>query len=202
MTSLRNRLRVFLAAMFVTVLSSAALADVWRLDPQHTEVRFSWNHLGVSRQSGEIIDLYGKLEFSPTAPEQGRIEVTLLLAGLQTGVSALDDMLKSPDYFDADRFPRITFKSVAVRASGDRSGLLEGDLTIRDITKRVVLSAVWNFTGEHPLGPYNPVHRGQWLSGFTAKGTINRSAFGITRAAPLVSDEIEITINAEFIRVD
>lgn len=182
--------------------AGAARGDVWRIDPDHTEIRFSWDHLGASRQSAEIRDFYGRLVFSPTAPEQGKVEVTMLVKSLASGVAALDTMLTSPDYFDAERFPRITFESSDVRPTGDRAGQITGALSIRDQTHPVTLDVTWNFTGEHPLSAFNPVYRGKWLSGFSATTTIRRSKWGIARATPLVSDTVRVTIEAEFLRVE
>lgn len=199
----RALISAFVLILLLTMMGAvAARADVWRLDPNHTDIRVSWDHLGLSRQSARMTDVFGRLTFSPTNPAEGAVDVTMLVSGLTSGVAALDEVLKSPDYFDAAQFPRITFKSVAIEPMSDRAGRITGDLTIRGVTQRVQLETTWNFTGEHPLAPYNPVHRGTWVSGFTATTTINRSAFGLTRAAPLVSDQVQITINAEFIRVD
>ncbi|MEL6299463.1 MAG: YceI family protein [Pseudomonadota bacterium] len=191
------------AAVFLTAaLTQIARADTWRLDPDHTEIRFSWNHMGLSRQSGEFVDAFGRLVFSPTDPVSGRVEITALLTGLRSGVPALDEMLRSPDYFDASQHPRITFKSSGVTRSGEKQGMLKGDLTLRGVTRPVTLSARWNFTGEHPLSSFNPTYRGKWVSGFSATGLIRRSEWGMTQAVPLVSDEIRLDIEAEFLRVD
>ena len=190
------------ALALLSLMATPARADVWKLDPQHTEIRFTWDHLGLSRQSGEMREVYGRLQFAPTNPTAGEVEITMLLSGLSTGVTALDTMLRSFDYFYAKQYPRITFRSTTVVPTGDKTGQLTGDLTIRGVTRPVVLDVVWNFTGEHPLAPYNPVHRGVWVTGFTASATLNRSAWGITQAAPLISDKIMIEINAEFTRVD
>jgi len=190
------------AVMALMAWTQAARGDVWRIDPDHTEIRFSWDHLGASRQSAEIREFYGRLVFSPTAPEQGKVEVTMLVKGFSSGVAALDTMLKSSDYFDAERFPRITFESSDVRPASDRAGQMTGALTIRDQTHPVTLDVTWNFTGEHPLSAFNPVYRGKWLSGFSAATTIRRSQWGIARATPLVSDNVRVTVEAEFLRIE
>jgi polyisoprenoid-binding protein YceI len=196
------------AAAFVWLSAATAAivkaepSDLWRLDPDHTDSRFSWDHLGVSRQSGTITDVSGRLRFAPTRPLEATIEVTARVESLATGVAALDRMLKSPDYFDAKRFGLITFKSTDVRQTGERTADVDGVLTIRDQAHPVTLATVWNYTGEHPLAPYNPIYRGQWVSGFTATTKVLRSRWGLSLAAPLVSDEIELVLNAEFIRVD
>jgi polyisoprenoid-binding protein YceI len=177
-------------------------ADTWVFDKQHTEIRFSWDHLGLSRKSGRFLDMDGALDFSPTEPEAGSIEVSIRTASVVTGVRELDDHLKSPDFFAATANPRITFKSTGVTKTSDRTGEVNGNLTIAGITKPVTLDVIWNFTGEYPLSSINPAYQGKWVSGFSAKTIIARSDFGLKRAIPLISDEIQITIEAELLRKD
>jgi polyisoprenoid-binding protein YceI len=174
-------------------------ADTWVFDKQNALVRFTWNHLGLSRQSGQFLDLDGRLEFSPTDPEGGSVEVAIKAASLTTGVKEFDANLKSADFFDVAANPIITFRSTAVRQTGERTGDVDGELTIRGITRPVTLKVVWNFTGEHPFAPVNPTFRGKWVSGFSATGTVRRSDWGLTRAMPLIPDEITLTIEAEFL---
>jgi len=181
-------------------LSVAANEDSWAFDPEHTRVRITWDHLGVSRQSARIEKLHGALVFSPTEPEAGRVEATLIARSLSSGVPALDRALHSADFFDVERHPHITFRSNAVKAKTDKTGAVSGDLTIRGITRPVTLEVIWNFTGEHPLASFNPVYAGKWVAGFSARAVIKRGEFGMTLAAPLVSDEVVIEIEAEFLR--
>lgn len=204
----RTSIAALLAAFWLAGTTSPVIAapetateDIWKLDPQNTDIRFTWDHLGVSWQSGTITDVSGRLVFSPTNPAAGEVEVTALVASLSTGVPELDKILKSPDYFEAERHPRITFRSTAVRPTSQKTGEVEGILTIRGIEKPVLLAVMWNFSGEHPLAAFNPTYRGEWVSGFTARALIKRSDWGIDRAAPLISDDIELVINAEFLRV-
>ena len=175
-------------------------ADTWVFDKQHTEIRFSWDHLGLSRKSGRFLDMDGTLEFSPTEPDAGQIEVGIRTASVATGVRELDDHLKSADFFAATANPRITFKSTGVTKTGDRTGEVNGNLTIAGITKPVTLDVTWNFTGEYPLSSINAAYQGKWVSGFSAKTIIARSDFGLKRGIPLISDEIQISIEAELLR--
>ena len=175
-------------------------AETYGIDKEHTNVSFSWDHLGISRQSGRMVDCEGTLEFDPASPESAKLEVTLKVASLWTGVAALDRQLRSPDYFDLTNHPVITFKSTDVRKSGDKTGEVTGDLTLLGQSKQVTLKVTWNFTGEHPLGKLNPQFRDKVVSGFTAETTIKRSDWGIKRFIPLASDEIEIRINTELLR--
>lgn len=177
----------------------AARADSWLLDRQNTQVRFGWDHLGLTRQSGQFLDVDGRLEFSPTDPEGGEVEVAIKVASVATGVKEYDNNLKSSDFFDAARYPTITFRSTSVRRVGEKRGELDGELTIAGQTRPVTLNVNWNFTGEHPFAPVNPTYRGKWVSGFSAATTVKRSDWGLTRALPLIGDEIAISIEAEFL---
>jgi polyisoprenoid-binding protein YceI len=192
-------------AIFAGILllaTASAAADRWTLDRQHTEVRFSWDHLGLSRQSGEFTDFRGELDFTPTDPTKASVVVTIRVQSLATGVRELDTLLRSVDFLDAQRHPEITFKSTTLRQTGERTGEIDGELTLLAITKPVTLKAIWNFTGETPMGAINPVLKGKWVSGFSAEAVIKRSDWGLTRAIPLVSDELRIMLETEWLRLD
>lgn len=193
------RLAASILAM-AAALVVPARADVYTFDPGYTNVTFSWNHLGLSRQSGRILQYGGVLEFDPMEPEQAKVDVALKVASLSTGVAQLDRDLRSSDFFDAARHPEIAFRSTSIRTTGEKTGEVEGDLTIMGETRPVVLQVRWNYTGEHPLAKLNPTYIGKFVSGFSARTTILRSAWGIKRAIPLVSDEIEISIETEWVR--
>jgi polyisoprenoid-binding protein YceI len=200
-----GRLGRWIAVAALVVLAGGASArqanaDTYTFDRDHTNITISWNHLGIARQSARILDFDGTLEFDPSNPENGSVEVTMKVASLFTGAKGLDRDLKSSDFFDAARYPEITFKSTLIRAVGERSGEVAGDLTILDVTYPVVLQVRWNFSGEHPLGAINAAYKGKYVAGFSAVTTLLRSAWGLKRAIPLVSDEIDVAIEAEFLR--
>ena len=172
------------------------------LDKTASEVRFSYDHFGLSRQAGRVRDMDGRLEFTPTDPESGVVDVTIKAAGLSTGVAELDRVLKSPDFFSAQRHPTIRFRSTRCTKTGDKSGTLDGELTLaraspirsvgRDVElhRRVSLSAI------------NPAYQGKWVSGFSARTVIQRSQWGMKRGIPLLPDEVEIAIEVEFLKAD
>lgn len=196
--------------MSVTVLSAAAglllavqpvRADVYDIDPEHTEVRFSWDHLGLSRQSGRFTEVKGIVNFSPSSPAASTVEVSIPLKSIQTGVNKLDDhLLNSREFFNPEQHPDITFKSVSVTPTGERTAEVTGELAINGVKRPVVLDVIWNFSGEHPLSAINPTYAGVYASGFSAKTQIRRSDWGLTRTIPFVSDEIRITIESEMYR--
>jgi polyisoprenoid-binding protein YceI len=193
---------VGLLTFWVVVGTAPADADTWLLDKQNTSVRFTWDHLGLSRQSAQFLDLDGRLEFSPTDPEGGTVDIAIKTASVSSGVREYDNNLKSADFFNVANNPIITFKSTAVRRLTDKTGEVDGELTMLGVSKPVTLKVVWNYTGEHPLATVNPTYKHRWVSGFSATTTVLRSAWGLTRALPLVSDEIRITIEAEFLLKD
>ena len=180
---------------------AGASAETFTLDKQHTEVRFSWDHMGLSRQSGRFTDVTGIVQFDADNPESATVDVSIPVASLMTGVAALDNhLVKTKDYFDTAASPAITFKSTGVRKTGDKTAELIGDLTINGVTKPVTMAVVWNFMGPHPLGSINPTYADKVAAGFSARTQILRSNWGITRTIPLVSDEIRISIEAEMAR--
>ena len=180
----------------------AALADVWVLDKTTTTVHFDYDYLGLSRQSGRFKDIEGRLELSPTEPERGAVDITIKAFAVSTGVAELDKLLRSPDFLDTARHPTIRFRSVGVRPAGERQGKVDGELTLMGVTWPVSLDVRWNYTGEHPLAAVNPSYAGKWVSGFSARTVIERSRWGLKRGIPLISDQIEIRIEAEFIKAD
>lgn len=194
--------RVLVAMAIVVMAPGPTHADVWAIDRNTTVVHFTYDHLGVSRQSGRFKDIDGRLEFSPTEPERGVVDITIKSAGISTGVPELDRLLRSPDFFDAARHPTIRFRSVGARPTGERTGQLDGELTMLGVTWPISLDVRWNFTGEHPLAGINPAYAGRWVSGFSARGSIERSRWGIRRGVPLISDKVEIVIETEFVKVD
>jgi polyisoprenoid-binding protein YceI len=179
------------------LVTAPAFAATYEIDSDHTGVRFSWDHLGMSRQSGRFTKVSGTVEFDPAEPEAGRVQVSIKAASLLTGIDPLDKQLRSADYFDVAKYPVITFVSTAVRAVTDRTGEVTGDLSMMGITKPVTLRVVWNFAGEYPLAAISPNFQGKMAAGFSATTTIKRSEWGLERSVPLISDEIRITIETE-----
>jgi polyisoprenoid-binding protein YceI len=185
------------AALIAGPLAGPARADSYVFDKNHTFVRFTWNHLGLSHQSGRVGDVEGRLEFDAEHPDKATVEVALHMGGLSSGLRELDGALKSREYFDVAGHPVATFKSTSVVPTGPRTAKVTGDLTLVGQTHPVTLDVAWNFSGEHPLSKINPVYTDMFYSGFSARGTLYRSDWGLTRTIPYVSDEIELAIEAE-----
>lgn len=168
-----------------------ATATSYELDPSHTEVRFSWNHFGYSNPSGSFNELKGTLVFDDADPASSSITVTIPVASLNTRVADLDAHLQRDDFLDVAQFPDITFNSTTVEpGTGDNAYRIHGDLTIHGVTRSVTLDATLNKRGEHPMTKAPTI-------GFDATTIIKRSDFGVGKYAPMVSDELKVSITLE-----
>jgi polyisoprenoid-binding protein YceI len=178
--------------LLTTLLAAAALPAVaapqkYDIDTSHTQVIFSWNHFGFSNPSASLEKISGDFQLDTADITKSSISVTLPLDGLHTGVPKLDEHLKSPDFFDAAKFPDITFKSTKVEKSGASGLKIVGNLTIHGVTKPVTLDAKINKIGDNPMMK-------KASAGFDATVTIKRSEFGVDKYVPNVSDAIPVRI--------
>jgi polyisoprenoid-binding protein YceI len=195
--------RTLLAAATLTVagvVAQPAIADTFAFDKAHTEVLFSYSHLGNSRAFGEFRAFDGEVVLDRDDPSQSRIMVTIDPAGIDTGVAAFDTHLKSADFFDVATFPEITFVSTAVEPTSDTTARVTGDLTIKDNTREVVLDVTLNYLGEHQLAQFVPDYANMEVAGFSASTTLLRSDFGVDMLTPMVGDEVELIIETELLR--
>lgn len=179
-----------IAGLLGAAMSAQAAPVTYKLDPGHTMVLFSWNHFGFSNPTANLGLGDGTLVFDEKNPAQSTVEVTLPLADLDTHVGKLDEHLKKPDFFDAEKYPAVTFKSTKVQALGGHKFKVTGDLTVHGVTKPVVLDATLNRVGPHPMSKAQSI-------GFDATASIKRSDFGVGAYVPNVSDEIKIRITTE-----
>jgi polyisoprenoid-binding protein YceI len=186
--------RILLAAAlglaFAGTASAAALT--YKIDPNHTDVVASWSHFGFSNPIAHFGKVDGSITYDPAKPAASKVEVTIPLDGLDSHVGNFDEHLKSADFFDAAKFPTITFKSTKVEAAGDKKLKVTGDLTVHGVTKPAVLDVNINKIGEQPMAK-------RAAAGFDASTTLKRSDFGIGKYVPNVSDEIKIHITTEAI---
>lgn len=195
-----TRLGLVLAPLLAFAAPAVAAPETYVFDKTHTELRFSWDHLGLSRQAGRFLDVEGTLMLDPERPETSHVEAVIKLTSLWTGVKELDTILKGKEFFDAASFPVATFRSTDVKPLSDKTARITGDLTISGQSHPVVLDVVWNFAGEHPLSKINPAYTDLYYAGFSVKTQLLRSDWGITRTVPYVSDEIQIGIETELKR--
>jgi polyisoprenoid-binding protein YceI len=179
-----------LAGLLGAALSVQAAPVTYKLDPNHTMVLFSWNHFGFSNPTANLGLGTGTLVFDEQHPARSSVDVTLPLADLDTHVTALDEHLKKADFFDADKYPVVTFKSTKVEALGGHKFKVTGDLAVHGVTRSVVLNATLNKVGAHPMSKAQSI-------GFDATASIKRSDFGVGAYVPNVSDAITIRITTE-----
>ena len=165
-------------------------AGTYKLDPTHTDVLVQWSHMGFSNPSAHFGNVDGTLVYDAADVGKSSVEVTLPLSGLNTFTAKFDEHIRSADFFDAAKFPTATFKSTKVEAAGTNKLTVTGDLTVKGITKPVVLDVTVNGAGEHPMAKVPSV-------GFDATTTIKRSDFGVGAYAPAVSDDVKIRITTE-----
>ncbi|MET0229588.1 MAG: YceI family protein [Rhodanobacteraceae bacterium] len=181
-----------------TLLTSAlalfaipAFATTYTLDPQHTQVHFSWNHFGFSNPGAVFGTLEGTLDYDEANPTKASVQVSIPLNSVNSNVKKLDEHLDSPDFFDAAKFPTATFRSTKVSKGSAANHLdVAGDLTVHGVTKPVTLDVTVNKVGDHPM-------RKAPTAGFDATTTIKRSEFGISKYVPGVSDDIAVKITVE-----
>ena len=180
--------------LFASLLLATGLAQAatYKLDPNHTQVIASWNHFGYSNPSANFGDVDGTLVYDAAKVEASSVNVTLPLSGLDAIVPDLTMHIQSADFFDAAKWPNATFKSTKVeKGAGANKLKVTGELTIRDVTKPVVLDVTLNKAGQG--------RNGEPKVGFNATTTINRSEFGVAKFIPNVSDAIELRITTEAI---
>lgn len=169
---------------------SMAKPVTYTIDATHTATVFTWDHFGFSTPAGNFSDIQGKIIVDNDKPEKSAVHVTIPLTSINTNVKALDEHLLKADFFDAQKYPTITFKSTKVETKDKKNFKITGDLTIKGITKPVVLDAVLNKQAEHPMAKVPAI-------GFNATTSFDRSAFGVGAYVPNVGDKITVNITTE-----
>lgn len=185
-------LKTLSIGLAVAVSSSFALAAPvdYKIDPTHTATVFSWNHFGFSTPSANFSDIQGVIKVDNAKPSNSSVEVTIPVSSVNTNVAALDKEFQQEAWFNASKYPTITFKSTKVETKDKKHFKITGNLTVKGITKPVVLDAVLNKQGEHPMAKVPAI-------GFNATTSFNRSEFGLANYVPNVGDKITVNITTE-----
>lgn len=182
-----------LLAGLLSAASLPAVADsqTLTLDPHHTQVRVTWNHMGFSNPGANFDIAKGTLIWDAEHPDQSSVSVSIPVDSVDTRISKLDTELQSSNFFDAKKYPGITFKSTNVKPlDAPNHYRIDGKLTMHGVTQPVTLQATLNKAGEHPMLHVPAV-------GFDATTAIKRSEFGLGAFTPLISDQIKIHITVE-----
>jgi len=176
-------------------------AGQYYMDKSHTSVVFRVNHMGFSHYTARFSRVDGKLQFDPEHPAAMQVEATIDPTSLElnTPPAGFHDELMGKNWFDAVKFPQITFRSTKVEVTGSNTAKLTGDLTLHGMSKPVVLDVTYN--GGYPPNSFDP---GGARIGFSAHGVLKRSGFGIAAGIPAagsnmgVSDDVDVAIETEF----
>lgn len=184
--------RHLIAAALLVAAGSAAQAapERYELDPAHSQVVFSFDHLGFSTIWNVLPGFEGEILFDEEDPAASSVNVSVPTTSLFTGWDPRYEHFMSGDFLDAETNPTISFVSTGIEVTGEDTGLITGDLTVNGITRPVVLDAKLNKKAQHPQA------NKPWI-GFDATTTVTRSDFDAGLFAPFVGDEIEVRITVE-----
>lgn len=190
-------LKKLIFALTLGLASSMAAADkivTYTIDPTHTQVYFSWSHVGFSHPGAIFREISGTITGNHDQPEKSAVEVTMPVKSVDSFVPLLNDhLINSGDYFKTAEHPVVTFKSTGIRdiQRKKKTFTLLGDLTVNGITRAVKLQARANTIGPHPF------YESAAAAGFEATATIRRSDFNMGKYTPVVSDDLEVRITVE-----
>ena len=185
------------AAALLAAMSTTAIAapESYVLDASHSQIVFSYNHLGYSTTYGMFSGFEGEIQFDQEDPAASSVSVSFPVTSMLTGWEKRLGHFMSPDFFDATDDEMVTFTSTGIEVTGDNTALITGDLTLNDVTKSVVLDAVLNQAGDHPMA-------GKPWAGFSATTTLVRTEYNLGQFAPFVSDEVDVMISVEAMKAE
>jgi polyisoprenoid-binding protein YceI len=188
-------MRQILTLLAALTLAAPAFAQVetWNIDPNHTASQFSIRHMGISTVRGSFNKTTGTVQYDPKNPAATVIDATIDASTVNTRVEARDKDLRSPNYFDVEKFPTFTFKSRKVEPDGAGKLKVTGDLTIHGVTREAVLEV------EGPSEPFKDPH-GNVRLGASASTSVKRSDFGVGKPTPVVGEAVHITLDIELLK--
>jgi len=186
-----------LALVSALAATQATAADTYTFDKAHSEASFQVRHL-VTKTRGKFTDFGGTIKVDPAKPEASSVEFTIKAASVATGEEKRDQHLKSPDFFDVERFPELTFKSSGMKATGKDSYDVTGTLTIHGVSKEVTLPVSFLGFVKTPWGDER--------AGFETGIKLNRKDYGLVwnktleTGGLLVGEEVEVSVNIEAVK--
>jgi polyisoprenoid-binding protein YceI len=184
----------------MTSTQTSTAVSTWTIDPAHSEVEFAVKHMKITTVKGSFAEVSGTITMHEDDPSQSRVEVTIDTDSINTRVEDRDKHLRSADFFQVEKWPSMTFRSTNVEGATDEEGesfRITGDLTIRDVTREVVLDATFDGRGEAMGGE---------RAAFSATTKIDRRDFGLKwnqaleAGGVLVSNEVKISITVQAVR--
>lgn len=186
--------KLFIALSALFVLSSFTLLNTeWKSDPAHSQLVFTVRHLGISNVSGTFNDFTATINATKPDFSDAQFELNAKIASIDTRVEARDNHLKSADFFNAEKYPTLNFKSTKVTKAGKDKFKVTGNMTMHGITKPVTVNLEYNGSVVNAMNKKE-------THGFTVSGVIKRSDFNIGEKfpAPMISDEVRIHADGEF----
>jgi len=191
------KFRILAVAAFL-IAASSLFADTFNVDKVHSEATFTVRHM-MSKVRGKFDDFGGKINIDRAKPSASSVEFSLKTASIDTGVADRDKHLRSPDFFDAAKYPEITFKSTSIAATKTKDLYdVTGDLTMRGVTKRITIPVAFGGFGKDPWGNER--------AGFSLTTVLNRKDYGINwnqaldNGGVLLSDDVTINVDLEAVK--
>ena len=191
---MKNLSKLTTALVLAAAIAAPALAapETFNVEPTHTYPRFSYSHFGYSVQLSRFDKTSGKVIFDKDA-KTGSVDITIDTKSVSTGAATFNEHIQGEDFLDTAKFPTATFKSTKVVFEGDKPAKIEGNLTLKGITKPVTLTVTSFHTMPHPMVKKDAL-------GANAFTTVKRTDFNMGKYAPHVGDEVRIDIAIEAIK--
>ena len=190
-----NKLKILVSTLATALLATAwaaSAADTYQIDPVHSFANFSIGHLGIGLVRGFFSDIAGTIVFDGKDASKDAVEVTIKTASVNTHVDKRDEDLRSPNFFEVEKYPTMTFKSTKI-AKKDRSYSVTGDFTLHGVTKTITVTAKHLGAGKDPWGGFR--------AGFAADFTIKRSDYGMKYdPPPAIADTVDISVAFEAVK--
>lgn len=189
-------MRIFTLAFLAALAAAPAAAAPWVVDKAHTVITFRGNHLGFSMVHGSFREFDASVDFDPENVEATRVSFVIQAASVDTLWPARDNSLRSREMLDTAEYPEIYFVTTGVRQTGPQTAEITGELTIKGVTREMTFDALLRKLGPSPFDP------SQTVAGFSVTGTIIRTDFGVSFAAPAIGVEIPFRLELEMSPAD
>lgn len=188
---MKKLIKLSAAAALMAAFAAPALAapQSYEVDPTHTFPSFSYNHMGLSTQQSKFTGTTGTVVLDQ-AKKTGSVEIEIDMKSVSTGTQAFDEHIQGGDFLNTAEFPKASFKSTKVNFNGDIPASVDGNLTIKGVTKPVTLEIISFTSKEHPMKRKPAI-------GANARTAIKRSEFNAGKYVPMVGDDVQILISLE-----
>ncbi|MEM8936122.1 MAG: YceI family protein [Pseudomonadota bacterium] len=177
----------------VTAEPIALQSGEYALDKEHAALVFKVGHLGFSKFIGRFENFDVALDFDEQNPQDARVEAVIDMTSLDIANDSFAAQLMGPGWFDAEQFPQAVFRSTQIEITGDNTGRMTGELTLRGVTHPVAMDVIFNGGARDNI-------RRAYVIGLSAQGAFSRKAFGVDRYSLFVGDAVELEIEAEFMK--